>query len=88
MTVYLDQWCYDHLARDRAGEPQHPSEAGCFAYFRHLALSGKAVFVLSQSHNWENWRRDNQDARWDTAVVMAELTGFYSITPAGLRSYH
>ena len=84
VTVYLDQWCYDHLARDRAGKPQDPREAGCFESFRRLALDGKAVLVLSQAHYRENWRRENEDARWDTAVVMAELTGFSTITPAGL----
>lgn len=86
-TVYLDQWCYDHLARDRAGRPKDPSEAGCFEYFRKLALDGQVVFLLSQVHYQENWTRTNEDARWDTAVTMAELTGFNTITAAGLDEW-
>ncbi|WP_435592991.1 hypothetical protein [Nocardia sp. bgisy118] len=88
LVVYLDQWCFNHLSRDRAGAKlDKPSEEGCFDYFRMLALDGKVFFVLSQMHYRENWPRTNTDGRWDTAVTMAELTGFNTITTAGLRHW-
>ncbi|MCD0445939.1 hypothetical protein LO763_20210 [Glycomyces sp. A-F 0318] len=83
-TVYLDQWCYNHLADDRAGKPRQPDEAGCFEFFRSLAHAGSVVFVLSRTHYLENGVRNAVDARWRTAVAMAELSGFNSITAAGL----
>jgi hypothetical protein len=86
-TVYLDQWCFNHLADDRAGKPRRPDEAGCFEFFRGLALAGKVAFVLSRTHYLENGVRAAVDARWRTAVTMAELTGFNSITAAGLLEW-
>jgi hypothetical protein len=85
--VYLDQWCFDHLARDRAGRPLEPSEAGTFELLRTLALDGSVVFPLSQAHYRENWKRDNVDARWDTAVVMGELSGFHTLRMSNLQQW-
>lgn len=79
LFVYLDQWCYDHLARDRAGQPMHADEAGTYATLRKMALDGAVVIVLSEAHYRENWKRDHPDGRWDTAVVMGELTGFHTL---------
>jgi len=86
-TVYLDQWCFNHLADERAGRPRKPDERGCFDFFRQLALDGRAVFVLSSSHYHENGVRTEADERWRTAEVMAELTGFNTITATGLERW-
>ena len=87
LIVYLDQWCFDHLARDRAGRALAPSEAGTFELLRGLALDGSVVFPLSQAHYRENWKRDNVDARWDTAVVMGELSGFHTLRMSSLHHW-
>src|SRR6266536_3631026 len=87
LIVYLDQWCFDHLARDRAGHALEPSEAGTFELLRRLALDGSVVFPLSQAHYRENWKRDNVDARWDTAVVMGELSGFHTVQMSNLQRW-
>jgi len=87
LAVYLDQWCWTELTWDRAGEPQSPDVAGLYAFLRNLALAGRVVFPLSQAHYQENGNRTNQDARWDTAVVMAELSGFNTITAKGLDTW-
>jgi hypothetical protein len=87
LIVYLDQWCFDHLARDRAGRALEPSEAGTFELLRGLALDGSVVFPLSQAHYRENWKRDNVDARWDTAVVMGELSGFHTLRMSNLQHW-
>jgi hypothetical protein len=58
-----------------------------YAFLKDLALSGKVVFPLSASHYRENWARENLDGQWDTAVVMAELSGFNSITTEGLTTW-
>ncbi|WP_020525247.1 hypothetical protein [Catelliglobosispora koreensis] len=84
IVAYLDQWCYDHLARDRAGSPMEASEAGTFQILRDMALAGKVIFALSEAHYRENWQRDNADGRWDTAVAMAELTGFHTLRTKNL----
>lgn len=84
-TVYLDQWCFNHLADDRAGRPRKPEERGCFDFFRRLAMDGRVVFLLSSSHYHENGVRTEADERWRTAEVMAELTGFNTITATGLE---
>ncbi len=84
VVVYLDKWCYFNLARDRVGDPVQIVEAGCFEYFRRLALDGRAVFPLSQTHYEEVWRDGNVDRRWDHAVAMAELSGFNALTSQGL----
>jgi hypothetical protein len=86
LLVYLDQWCYDHLARDRAGQP-FDGEEGLFAQFRQLALDGRVIFLLSITNYWENWVRRNTDARWDTAVAMAELSGFNTLSTNGLSGW-
>lgn len=83
-VIYLDQWVFKHLVRDRAGSPVSPSDAGCYEYFRRLALAGQVVFVLSEAHYLETWRGKDPSTRWDMAVVMAELTGFNTISRAGL----
>ncbi len=85
LVVYLDQWCYAHLAHDRAGNPQIPDEAGCFDHFRQLALDAKVVFALSPVNYYENSTREHEDGRWDTAVTMAELTGFNTMNLSGLN---
>lgn len=86
-VVYLDQWAFKHLVRDRAGHPENPWEAGCYGYFRQLALDGEVVFVLSQAHYQETWDSENLETRWDMAVVMAELTGFNTISSADLVAW-
>src|SRR5438105_1884530 len=86
-VVYLDQWCWDQLVWDRAGECRGLPHEGIYAYLKDLAMSGHAVFPLSQAHYRENWTRTNVDARWDTAVVMAELSGFNTITAVGLAAW-
>lgn len=83
-VVYLDQWCFDHLARDRVGKPIHQNEAGSYERLRALALQGSVIFPLSQAHYRENWVRTNIDARWDTAVAMAELSGFHTLALSDL----
>jgi hypothetical protein len=87
LVAYLDQWCYDHLGRDRAGCPKIPEEAGSYEFLRALALDGSVVFPLSQAHYRENWNRQNIDARWDTAVVMAELSGFHTLSTLNLEAW-
>lgn len=82
--VYLDQWCWDQLVRDRAGDLDDTPDAGIYERLKELAKCGQAVFPLSQAHYVENSTRTNVDARWDTAVVMAELGGFVTMTTAGL----
>lgn len=84
-VVYLDQWCFDHLARDRAGAPKDQSEAGSYKILREMALDGSVIFALSQVHYRENWKRTNADARWDTAIVMGELSGFHTLSTKGLE---
>lgn len=84
LVVYLDQWCYaDKLVRDRAG-PLNDENAGCYGVLRSLALDGSVIFPLSQAHYRETWKRENVDARWDTAVVMAELSGFHTLSTSNL----
>lgn len=85
--IYLDQWCWDRLVHDRAGECGGEPDEGIFTFLKTLAVSGDAVFPLSQAHYRENWARANEDARWDTAVVMAELSGFATISPVGLATW-
>lgn len=84
LVVYLDQWCWNELVWDRADQPQSSGVAGLYTYLRDLALAGRVVFPLSQAHYQETGARTNADGRWDTAVVMAELSGFNTITPVGL----
>lgn len=86
--AYLDQWCYDHLARDRAGDPTTPEGSkGCYKVLRDLALTGSVIFPLSQAHYRENWKRKNLDARWDTAVVMGELSGFHTLQTSNVETW-
>ena len=87
ILVHLDQWCWDHLARDRAGRPTHASEVGTYGLLRQLALDGRVAFPLSASSYRENWPRSNDDATWDTAVVMAELSGFNTLTSTGVAEW-
>lgn len=87
LTVYLDQWCWSHLVMDRAGSPLDESERGVYRRMRAAVAAGRARFVLSQAHYRENWARDHVDARWDTAVVMAELSGFHTISSSGLEEW-
>jgi hypothetical protein len=87
LFVYLDQWCYDHLARDRAGRPHDATEAGTFKRLRDFAMDGSAVFLLSEIHYRETWVRENANARWDSAVAMGELTGFQTIRISGLERW-
>src|SRR5260370_22056032 len=87
LIVYLDQWCWNALGWDRAGQSVGKLEEGIYAFLKDLALSGRVVFPLSASHYRENWARENLDGRWDTAVVMAELSGFNSITTEGLTTW-
>ena len=35
----------------------------------------------------ENWKRENVDARWDTAVVMGELSGFHTLSVSNLAAW-
>ncbi len=84
VIAYLDQWCWDQLVRDRAGDLAGTPDAGVYERLKELAKQGDAVFPLSQAHYVENATRTNVDARWDTAVVMAELGGFVTMTTAGL----
>lgn len=86
-TVYLDQWCYNALAKDRSGQPRKRDEQGCFEYFRRLALEGRVVFVLSRAHYYENGVRTEVDERWNAAVAMAELSGLNTITAVGLDEW-
>jgi hypothetical protein len=85
--VYLDHWCWDHLVRDRAGELSGSPDEGTYACFKRLAATGEVVFLLSQAHYRENWASTNEDARWDRAVVMAELTGFSTLNPFVLHDW-
>jgi hypothetical protein len=80
LIVHLDQWCWDRLVWDRAGECTGQPEEGAYEFLKDLAMTGVAVFPLSQGHYRENWSRTNLDARWDTAVVMAEISGFNTIS--------
>ena len=57
VLVYLDQWCWDRLAKDRAGRPHEPSEAGAHAFLHELALEGVVAFPLSANTYRENWTR-------------------------------
>src|SRR6478736_10402705 len=76
LVVYLDQWCYAGMfVRDRA-KKLNDENAGCYEFLRSLARDGSVIFPLSQGHYRETWKRENVDARWDTAVVMGELSGF------------
>jgi hypothetical protein len=87
LVVYLDQWCFaDKLVRDRAGK-LNDGDAGCYEYLRSRALDGSVIFPLSQAHYRENGKRNNADAMWDTAVVMAELSGFHTFSFAGLAEW-
>lgn len=86
-VVHLDQWCWNRLVADRAGERLSEPAAGAYDRLRQLALDGRAVFPLSQTHYLELWERTNIDARWDTAVAMAELSGFNTTTPRGVGEW-
>jgi hypothetical protein len=87
LTVYLDQWCWSNLVMDRAGSPLEESERGVYSVMRAAAASGRARFVLSQAHYRENWAREHVDARWNTSVVMAELSGFHTIGSTRLEEW-
>jgi hypothetical protein len=71
------------LVWDRAGK-LNDDNVGCYKFLRSLALDGSVIFPLSQAHYRENWQRENMDARWDTAVVMGELSGFHTFRVSGL----
>lgn len=87
LIVHLDQWCWSTLAKDRAGLLAGTPDEGSYEFFKQLALDEVVVFPLSQAHYRENWVRLNADARWDTAVVMAELSGFATISPIPLAEW-
>ena len=72
---------------DRGGSPQEESERGVYGVLRRAVAAGRARFVLSQAHYRENWARENVDARSDTSVVMAELSGFHTISSNGLEEW-
>lgn len=95
--VYLDQWCFDHLAWDRAGKPKEESERGLFERFHEWAKSGSVVFPLGETHYRENWARLHEGPRWDTALTMGLLSGFNTLgvsqldvwdAAVGLRRFH
>ncbi len=87
LVVYLDQWCYAKmLVWDRAGK-LNDENAGCYEFLRSLARDGSVVFPLSQAHYRETWKRENLDARWDTAVVMGELSGFHTLSVSNLAAW-
>jgi hypothetical protein len=85
--VYLDHWCWDHLARDRAGLRGGEPDEGMYAYLKKLVDEGSIVLPLTQAHYREHWVRTNDDARWDMAVVMAELTGFTTFNGGRLADW-
>jgi hypothetical protein len=87
VVVYLDQWCFaGKFVRDRTGT-LNEADAGCYEFLRSLALDGSVIFPLSQAHYRETWKRDNADGRWDTAVVMGELSGFHTFNFSGLAEW-
>lgn len=85
--VYLDHWCWDHLARDRAGLRGGEPDEGMYAYLKNLVDESSIVLPLTQAHYREHWVRTNDDARWDMAVVMAELTGFTTFNGGRLADW-
>jgi hypothetical protein len=74
------------FVRDRAKKLNNEN-AGCYEFLRSLALDGSIIFPLSQAHYTENWKRENVDARWDTAVVMGELSGFHTLSVSNLAAW-
>lgn len=87
LVVHLDQWCWDRIARDRAGVSRDQPDTGIHGFLLEKAVAGDVVFPLSQAHYRENWSRTNDDARWDTSVVMAELSGFNTISNDGVAEW-
>lgn len=79
LVVYLDQWCFDHLVRDRSDQPVSDDESGLFEQFHAWAKRGLVAFPLGETHYRENWNRKNSEARWDTAAVMGLLSGFNTV---------
>jgi hypothetical protein len=71
---------------DRA-KKLNDENAGCYEFLRSLARDGSVIFPLSQAHYRETWKRENMDARWDTAVVMGELSGFHTLSVSGLAEW-
>src|SRR5947199_8605390 len=49
-VVYLDQWCWDQLVRDRAGDLDGTPDAGIYELLKELAKQGHVVFPLSHAH--------------------------------------
>ena len=43
-VVYLDQWCWDQLVRDRAGDLSGTPDAGIYERLKDLAAHGHVVF--------------------------------------------
>jgi hypothetical protein len=87
VLVHLDQWCWDHLAKDRAGRPLEPFEAGTHAFLHDLAVRGVVAFPLSENTYRENWTRRPGEESVATAVVMAELSGFNTLGSRGLVAW-
>ena len=80
LKVYLDLKDWVALAKARLGRPEYPHDQTAYEMLRSMAARGQVIVPLTSTTYWEIERISSLRQRSDLADVIAEISGFVTIT--------
>ena len=88
LKVYLDLKDWVALAKSRLGRPEFPHDQAAYEALRAATASGQVIVLLSGVTYQELSRINSVRQRTDLADVIAEISGFATITGRSVATRH